>query len=635
MGPGTDGSEECIPVALASTPASAPSRSLSVSRRSARTACTPFALSLMSTLLLAACGGGGSESETNPLPDLAAAVAAREGLPVSSPGYLVPAGQSRLSVPLSNCSLTQNRTTTITGDGTLEINTDGTVVFTARTSTQSSPEEVLRISLADTTSRVVGATTNSTGTTTAEMGIYHRLALASAQGELEVSSVNNLTGRLDVLQTTREFTCDLPVNAFTLPDTISAQRLAQLTDGATPSADNLLDEDNLYVGTNSTTWHTAFGLPYDDLDRTYAPYRFARFVRLERPGSAAGSNTAALSVSESLNGTYVAIEPAPRRPGAAPFTAEYREEYRLYNGSNTPEITVRMSQNHATPSASTPSYEVRFSRQGNAFRPNGTLQTTPFSYLGVMGLADGTPNMFFRTGRRLPLSNCSNGAQSGLARSMLFDDMGRVLWLDAQGNLLAAFNPSDTDFQERSLGLSGNAITSEFKVYASAFDQTRGNTSSRLSLHTGIGTVTVSYGNTSETCDAPAVQNPPNQYLNSRFNSFLNYGGNSYVDTNTSSYTCQGDNGATSWRHRLNNTGELFTETTLPGGSTNVVQWSGGTGWFNATGASYTETYTVSGSNSASVASQLIHPATTVRQGCFSGVAITPINGVAALRSSP
>lgn len=594
----------------------------------------PFALSLSTTMLLAACGGGSGTDTNTSTTDANAAVAARDALPLGSPGYLIPANQSNLSVTLSNCNLTENGSTTNTGDGTLTLGADGTAVFTARSTVQGSPQEVVRITLADATSRLIRANTTSTGTTAADVNVTYHLALGTTRAELDVRSSNNTVGRLDVLLPSREFTCDVPANAFSLPENVSGQRLAQLTEGTTASDVNLLNPDNLSVDANSTTWHTAAGLPYDELDRFSTAYRFARFVRLGQttPGN---PSSVTVAVSESLNGTYVPIEVAPRQPGTVPYTAEYTESYRLPRRGGAAEIAVTSQLDQATPTASTPSHYIRFARQGNTFYPGTTLQTVPLAYSGLGGAPDGTPNMFFQTNRRLALSNCSNGTPSNLQRSILFDDIGRVLWLDGQGNVLAQFIPSDTAFQERTLGLSNNAVRSEFKVYATAFDQTRDNRLASLTLHTGNNNVTVTYGNTSESCNAPPVQNPPAQNLNARFNAFLNYGGQSFVDTNTSSYTCPGDNGPTSWTHRLNNTGELSTETTLPGGQPNRVQWSGGTGWFNEPGANYTETYTASGSNPASVASQLIHPATTVRQGCFSGLAITPINGVTALRSSP
>ena len=57
----------------------------------------------------------------------------------------------------------------------------------------------------------------------------------------------------------------------------------------------------------------------------------------------------------------------------------------------------------------------------------------------------------------------------------------------------------------------------------------------------------------------------------------------------------------------------------MPGGNPTTVNWSGGNSWFTEVGANYTERYATTPTSNPAVSANvtLAHPATTVRQGCF------------------
>lgn len=576
---------------------------------------TPLALaigSFLGTLLLAACGGSGGDAPDSPTTGLSAAAAAREALPLGSPGYMVPTGQSSLTVALSNCRLTRGNTSVTTGDGSLTVSADGTVVFNASTTAQGPRSDLLRITLADATNRAIGAEVDTRNAGNTSVVHYLRTATATDYISAETSGDGG-SNQVDVSLSGDRFQCTLPGNSFSLPDTLSPQRLNQLVSGTTSAdANGLYNDDALDSTAEQLTWDSANGPRFTALDD--GSYNNARFVRLTLP-SVANGQTASLSVAPSTGGSYTPVTLAARTAGTGQLVASYLEEYRLSRGSA--RTTIEGGQR---PTGGGTTFSIALTRLDDQLRPTFTLSTvSPTLYQGAAGEITGLPSAFFSSDRRIHLNNCRDAQGQAIARKIYFSLDGRILWLDGDSRVLRTLTPADTGFQTRSLLVDANGLRSEFSTYASDINQTRGFHDQQMTITVNQGSSRLNWAinndnATTETCDTPSTVTQVAQGVALRLISTL---GNGTSSTNTSSLTCPGDASATTWVTRFDGNGSFTTDTTRPGQPTVSTPWSGGTSWFTSADSNYEETYTV-GSSPVSVSATLRHPATRVNAQCFS-----------------
>ena len=597
-------------------------------RRTPRALRTPFALTVLSTLLLAACGGGGgggSDDDTN------TATTERETRATASLGYLVPEGQAELVVSLSNCvTYARNvvpRTDTPVTSATLTLRETGDVVFSGAVGSASSPSTLAQVTATEASEREIGfRATNRANNAGISVRYDFEVSNDNAADAFDAYTFNDNTGELVVtVDRTTVYACTIAANAFSLPATLTATRLAQITAGATgASEENLWGEPSLIATSTSATWDGATSPPWNELDSNDRVYSGSRYIRLDWSGI-----TPTLSTSDRRNGTFTPRSLPPSSTDAREYTSAYEEfSSNIGRYANTPAqgITARVTY-PADPAAS---YSFRVGRVLDRVTPEAELSGEDFRYTSTRGDLNGLPNAFYTSNTPIPLSTCTSGGLP-VQRRIVFTSDQRIIWLDGDNNEIVRFTPDDTARQRRVLSVAGGTsttVSAAFKIYADGVAEVRDMPSQKLEIYPISDTIEVEYpnngGTSREQCAAPTLGAQPDLIVNSRIASVLDFGGNTSVMTNTTSYTCSGDSSPTSWRHTFTNSGQFATETTLPGNtpSGNFVDWAGGTNWVGQANGVYEETYDAS-VGSVSAATRIINnAATTVRPGCFSALSI-------------
>jgi hypothetical protein len=590
------------------------------------TRATPFTLPLLSTLLLAACGGG-SDTPANS----GDTVTARESRATASAGYFVPDNQSQLVVNLSNCTQSSRTSgaTTPVSSATLTISATGTVVFRGAVGTATSASDLAQVNGTDTGERRVSFEA-SNRVNNAGVDVRYDMAVSNENGvQIDAYTTTTAAGELQVAAGSLSYECAIPANAFSLPASLTANRLALFTAGATSvSADNLTSDISLIASSTAATWDGSFGTPWDSLDGQDILYASNRHARLDWSG-----NTTTLATSDRRNGTFTPRALPPSTPDAREYTASYEEVYS--NGgryAGNPFSTLSAQVLYPTDTAA--SYNLRVRRIGNVIYPQRVLGSMNFTYTSVRsrsggGDLNGMPNAFFANSNApITLSSCQRGIQTVQRRIAFLPDQ-RIIWLDGDNNELARFTPDDSTYQRREFSLRGGSSTTlqaTFKIYPDGVAEMQDMPSQRLDIGATQGLIEVRYavGNATVTdvCTAPALLPQPELTLNSRITAALDFGGNANLTTNTSGYPCPNDSANTSWRHRIGTDGQLATDTTLPGNAASgFVGWSGGTNWIGQSNARYEEDYDARPSGSLG-GTRMAHPATTVRQSCASLVLI-------------
>ncbi|TBO28359.1 hypothetical protein EYS42_15245 [Aquabacterium lacunae] len=588
---------------------------------------TPLALataSFLGTLLLAACGGGSGNDTPASSGDT---VSARESRATASAGYFVPDNQSQLVVNLSNCtqSTRTNSATTPVSSATLTITATGNVVFRGAVGSATSATDLAQVSSAEPGERLLSFEASNRANN-AGVDVRYDMGVSNENGvQIDAYTTTSAAGELQVTAGSLFYECAIQANAFSLPASLTATRLALFTAGATNAvADNLTSEVSLIATSTSATWDGSFGTPWDALDGNDIQYASNRHARLDWSGS-----TATLATSDRRNGSFTPRALPPSTPDAREYTASYQEVYS--NGgryAGNPFSTLSAQVLYPTDAAA--SYNLRVRRIGNVIYPQRVLGSVNFTYTSVRsrlggGDLNGLPNAFYASSNTpITLSTCQRGIQSVQRRIAFLPDQ-RIIWLDGQNNELARFTPDDNTHQRREFSLLGGnntTLRATFKVYADGVAAVQDMPSQRLEIGATQGLIEVTYpeGNVTVTdvCTAPALLPQPELTLNSRITSVLDFGGNANLTTNTSGYTCPNDSANTSWRHRIGTDGQFATDTTLPGNAASgFVGWSGGTNWIGQSNARYEESYDAQpGASSGSAG--MAHPATTVRANCAS-----------------
>ncbi len=579
-------------------------------------------LSALACAALTACGGGGGGGTTDTT-DAAAAAAEREARAFASPGYLVPAGQTSLSIALSSCDYRVedaqgNVSVTSVGDGTLTLQADGTVVVTGRTTAQGNNSELARLPMGNVERAFLAMGINDRVTNPSLTSAEYEFDVSSSQLGLRIEALSRSdgTGQVTVsLPNGNEHTCQVPANAFSLPETISAQRLARIASNATRvDGTNLGVNADLDSDSQNVTWFNGVsGHRYNDITNpAYQGARLVRVARVDQPGTPAGS------FSVSSDGASFTPVSVTRLPGSAPSFIRYNESYTAQTRNGVPELDVQTERTYA--SGNTPSHVIRLFREGDALLPSPQLlMTVPTYYSGALGQASALPNSYFAVNTRIPLSNCQNAQGQAIQRQIMFSEEGRIYWLDGNSQVLRTLTPSDAEHQRRELSQNADGLEADFKTYTDALNAAQDMANQQLTISRITGLISWQQNGTSsltETCSAPSQRSNRNAITQGRVQSMAV---NTTGTTNTSSYTCAGDSGPTSWQHAVDSNGLFSTTTTLPGGNPTTVNWSGGNSWFTEVGANYTERYATTPTSNPAVSANvtLAHPATTVRQGCF------------------
>lgn len=429
-------------------------------------------------LALTACGGGGGGEDPNA--NNGGNTSARELRPLGSPGYFVPDGQNSITVALSNCSARTNTggtpgsvpitTTQPVTNGSLTIYANGDVVFSAAVGSATTASEVVRIDQSTPASREINYVTDNAIGRSGQLifRLDYGMNVDDGANAMAVDTNDSTTGSFSLSASNGvTYSCDTPQEAFSMPATITNQRLALLAAGATGiTASQLYSSDQLDTSVaNTATWHAANGPTSDALSSSISQFANARYVRFDWSGNG-GIQGAQFLTSPSVNGTY---SPQGMPPRVSNNSEEFRSTYLESSDNLGTPVDTRIEAVTRYDSASTlTSYNIdvhRLARSNNSVevQPVASLSTESFSYGSGLDGFPVMPNGYLSASgnAQFTLANCTqvrNSVSTPVQRSVQFTADQRVLWKNASTRSeLFVFAPSSND-SNRLLEIRTNAV---------------------------------------------------------------------------------------------------------------------------------------------------------------------------------
>jgi hypothetical protein len=265
-----------------------------------------LALSLASVALLSACGGGGSTSTT---PEQAQVQPAW-----GSPAMFVPAGQSQISVAVSDCTLGGRRAvsqsvsaqqavaaanTDAIGSPTLVITSAGDVIFSGVLSGSSTVAELVRLNFADTSDRAIEFNSDATqnrlyveSNTGTEIGVRYD------DGSQFLTARNALYG----------IVCNQGSNLTPAYPPSEARLAAKFTAGATSWAnDSVRPFTTTTISNSLITWNNQAvnsSLDANQVSARYASLNVATGALNVGPNSGQVTQSVAISAATAAGGKY-------------------------------------------------------------------------------------------------------------------------------------------------------------------------------------------------------------------------------------------------------------------------------------------------------------------------------------------
>ncbi len=589
-------------------------------------------LSLATALLLAltACGGGGSED-----PNASAggsnsgggnntgSASARELRPLGSPAYFVPDGQNSITINLSNCGQTTPGSSAGVGGvfipatrvvmnagSTLTIYANGDVAFSG--SVGANPVgELVRINQSTPSRRSISYDVRNALSRSNVMvqNLTYAMVVNDGSSTLEASSEDGAIANFYATASNAiSYDCAVPASAFSMPASISNQRVALLAAGATGASSSRLYSSNYLTLNNSTTptvatWNVGQGLDIDPFTSGLQAYDNARFVQFDW----SGTQGAQFLTSSSATGTFTS-QSLPTR--TLDPNNEYTSTYTEIADNRTTRVGGPLvsidAEMYYDRSPSLTSYKVQIDRVGNVLQPVATVPVQSFAFTASLGEANGMPNDFFQRDADISLSNCTqtvNNVSTGpVAIAVRFTSDQRVLWKLAgtSNNVRHIFTPSNSINQERYVRLNTNA-GSPTTLLKSGFSDSSTGESFTINVTPGVETMVATYllnGNTVvESCNTPSLAATTAVTVSSRITSLT--GRTTALTTNPTVLRAfspgEFDGSVT---HRFNLDGSIDTRAstnTTPGNTDGTfVAWTGGINWILNPTSAYLEEYSSS-----------------------------------------